>query len=109
LLAYQGAAFRPESYGVGESVTVFVAAVTGGLGTPLGAVIGALYLRGSQWLLPDRWQLLASAIGVLMVLLVIPEGLSALWFRGRDRVARLLAEREGIEEHRLGRRAEAPT
>ncbi len=44
LLVYQAAAFRPESYSVGESVSVFVAAVTGGIGTPLGAVVGALYL-----------------------------------------------------------------
>ena len=63
------AAFRDENYDVGAGLAVFVAAVIGGLGSPLGGILGAVYLRGAQWLLPGNWQILASAAGVLIVLL----------------------------------------
>jgi branched-chain amino acid transport system permease protein len=96
------AAFRDENYDVGMGLSVFVAAVIGGLGSPLGGVLGAVYLRGAQWLLPGNWQILASSAGVLMVLLMVPDGLSGLWFRGRDQIIRLLAgattERETVVE-----------
>lgn len=85
------AAFRDENYEVGVGVALFVAAVVGGLGSPLGGVLGAIYLRGTQWLLPGNWQLLASGAGVLLVLLAMPDGLSGAWFRTRDHVARVVA------------------
>jgi branched-chain amino acid transport system permease protein len=85
------AAFRDENYDVGFGISVFVAAVIGGLGSPLGGVLGAVYLRGAQWLLPGNWQILASSAGVLLVLLMIPDGLAGLWYRTRDQVIRVIA------------------
>src|SRR5205823_1737389 len=67
---HQGA-FRSENYDVGSSVSVFVLTVIGGLGSPMGAVMGAVYMRGAQSL-PGSWQVLASAAGALIVLLVVP-------------------------------------
>ena len=83
VLVIHESAFRPETYGVSASVLVFVAAVIGGLGSPLGAVLGAIYLRGAQWLLPGDWPVLASGAGVLFVLMAMPDGLVGAWFRLR--------------------------
>jgi branched-chain amino acid transport system permease protein len=84
------AAFRDEQYDVSSSVGVFIAAVIGGLGSPMGAILGAVYLRGAQWLLPGTWQALASAAGALLVLLAMPDGLAGLWARTRDQLVRVL-------------------
>ena len=66
-------------YGPGESLDVFVAAVIGGLGSLGGAVLGALYLRGTQWFITaPEWRLLSTGVGVLFVLLVLPGGLASL-------------------------------
>ena len=97
VLVIHQAAFRPENFDVSASVLVFIAAVIGGLGSPLGAVLGALYLRGAQWLLPGEWQVLASAVGVLAVLLAIPDGLGGAWFRLRDLALGRLAARSSAE------------
>ena len=96
LFVLHQAAFRDENYDVGAGLSVFVAAVIGGLGSPLGGILGAVYLRGAQWLLPGNWQILASSAGVLAVLLMVPDGLGGLWFRTRDHLIRLLA-REAAE------------
>jgi len=65
---------------------VFVAAVIGGLASPLGAVLGALYQRGAQWMLPGDWQVLATGVGVLLMLLILPDGLAGAVVRARDAV-----------------------
>ena len=41
--------FPPE-----ENLITFTAAVVGGLGSVLGAVLGAIFLKGGQWFLSDR-------------------------------------------------------
>jgi branched-chain amino acid transport system permease protein len=102
------ASFRPDSYGANESITVFVATVIGGLGTMTGALIGAAYQRGAQWLLPGQWQIFATSAGVLLVLMIIPDGLAGIVYRVRDRWLRWLAARRGIAAPSLrGNEAEA--
>jgi len=64
----------------------------GGLTSLSGAVLGAIYLVGGQWFLPSEWQLLPSAIGVLVVLMVLPGGLGGLVARLRDGWLRKLAK-----------------
>ena len=44
-----------------------------------------------HWFLTDKWRLLPSAIGVLVVLMVFPGGLGSLLYRGRDAALRRLA------------------
>jgi branched-chain amino acid transport system permease protein len=97
VFVFQQASFRPDSYDAGQSISVFIATVVGGLGTITGGVLGALYLRGAQWLLPADWQILASSVGVLLVLMLIPDGLAGVLFRIRDAWLRWLAERRGIK------------
>ena len=78
-------------------MSVFTASVIGGLGTPLGAVLGAIYLRGAEWVLPGDWHLLATAAGVLLVLAMVPDGLGGAWFRARDHILAHIARRRGID------------
>jgi branched-chain amino acid transport system permease protein len=97
LLVHLLQAFSPAVYGVDNSFLVFTTAVVGGLGSLLGAALGALYLQGGQWFLPGaRWQNLASAVGVLLVLLIIPGGLGDLVYRVRDNWLRWVARRHDI-------------
>ena len=77
--------FDLSSYGAGASLDVFTAAVVGGLGSLFGGVLGAVFLRGSQWFITaPEWRLLSSALGVLIVLLIIPGGLASLVIKIRD-------------------------
>jgi branched-chain amino acid transport system permease protein len=79
-----------------QNLLVFTAAVVGGLGSMLGAVLGAVFLQGGRWFLPPEFQLLTTAVGVLVVLLVLPGGLGGLAYRGRDLWLRSVARRNGI-------------
>jgi branched-chain amino acid transport system permease protein len=90
-------AFSPEVFGPDQSILVFTTAVVGGVGSILGAVLGSIYLEGGQWFLPGaQWQALASAVGVLLVLMIVPGGLSDVAYRLRDAWLRALASRRGI-------------
>lgn len=91
LYTHLNQSFVVTSYGTEASFTVFTSAVIGGLGSLGGALLGALYLRGTQWFITSgEWQLLSSGVGVLFVLLVLPGGLGSLWVRIRDAVVRRL-------------------
>ena len=96
LLVHITQAYSEKPFVAAESLGVFTAAVVGGLGSLAGAVLGALYLNGGVWFLPEKWRLLPSAVGVLAVLLVLPGGLSNLLYRGRDALLRRLARERGI-------------
>ena len=90
-------AFTPDVFGPDQSVLVFTTAVVGGVGSLLGSALGAIYLEGGQWFLPGaQWQALASAVGVLLVLMVVPGGLSDVAYRLRDAWLRWTAKRYGI-------------
>jgi len=96
VFVFHQASFRADSFFTGESLGVFIATVIGGVGTLWGAILGAVFLRGSQWLLPGNWALLATGAGSLFVLMVVPDGLGGILFRVRDRWLRWIAERRGI-------------
>ena len=76
---------------------VFSAAVVGGIASPFGAVLGALYIQGARWFLPLQWQLLASGGGILLVLLIAPGGLGGICLRLRDRWLHGAAGKAGID------------
>ena len=88
--------FDAATYAPEESLTIFTASVVGGVGSLLGVLLGAFYLNGSRWLLTGYWQLLPTAVGVLVVLMVFPGGFSSLLYGWRDRIARRRAERLGV-------------
>lgn len=100
LFVHLSQSFDLASYGAGASLDVFTSAVVGGLGSLFGGVLGAVFLRGSQWFITaPEWRLLSSALGVLLVLLILPGGLASLVIKVRDRLVTLI----------LGTNADVPT
>jgi branched-chain amino acid transport system permease protein len=96
LLVHVNRGYDEGPFVAAESLGIFTAAVVGGLGSLAGAVLGAVYLQGGKYYLDAPWNLLPSAVGVLLVLMVLPGGLGNLVFRGRDALLRRLALRRGI-------------
>ena len=96
LLVHVNGGYTEKPFVVSESLGVFTGAVVGGLGSLPGAVLGALFLNGGQWFLPEEWRLLPSALGVLAVLMVLPGGLGGLLYRARDGWLRSQAKARGI-------------
>jgi hypothetical protein len=70
--------------------------VIGGLGSVSGAVLGAVYVYGAQYLLPPGWSILATGAGILVLLLFLPGGLGELIYSARDRILRVVAARRGV-------------
>jgi branched-chain amino acid transport system permease protein len=91
LFVHLSQSFDLTSYSAAASLDVFTAAVVGGLGSLFGGILGAVFLRGSQWFITaPEWRLLSSALGVLVVLLILPGGLASLVIKIRDRYVDLV-------------------
>ncbi|CAN5786085.1 hypothetical protein BH23ACT2_BH23ACT2_23180 [soil metagenome] len=97
LFVHHQQSFDPSSYSPVQNLAVFTMVVVGGLSTVTGAVLGALFLLGTQWFLPASWRPFASGTGVLLVLWLAPGGLASLVFRLRDWWLRRVAARHGID------------
>jgi len=89
--------FSPGSFAAQQGFNFFLMVVIGGLGSLPGAVLGAVYVYGVQYLLPaGGWAFLATGAGVLVVLMFFPGGIGELVYRGRDFVLRRFADRKGV-------------
>ncbi|HUC37336.1 MAG TPA: ABC transporter permease [Acidimicrobiales bacterium] len=89
--AYSFGAFPAES-----GLVFFTMVVIGGLGSIPGAVLGAVYVYGAQYLLAPGFQELATGAGIVLLLLFLPGGLGELFYRVRDQALRQLAHRRGL-------------
>lgn len=81
---------------VESSIQVFTVTVIGGVGSVAGGLIGAAYftfLNYSPLTRVEATRLLGSGLGVLVVLLFLPNGLSGLAYRLRDRVLDAIVRR----------------
>jgi branched-chain amino acid transport system permease protein len=78
------------------SVLIFSLVVIGGMGSLSGAILGAIYVRGTQYFLPTQFQLLATGGGMLLLLLVFPGGLGQILYALRDRYLRWVAARRDL-------------
>ncbi|HEY7438253.1 MAG TPA: ABC transporter permease [Acidimicrobiia bacterium] len=103
MAAFAGVLFVHQQSGLGsapflpvESLTAFAMVVIGGLGSLAGALIGAFYVRGAEYFLPGNWALLATSLGLLLVLFVAPGGVGAALADARDAYLRWVANRRGI-------------
>lgn len=96
LFVHHQQAYGEAPYLTGQNLAVFTMVVVGGVGTVSGAVLGAVALRGAQWFLPLEWQFLASGIGTLLVLLLLPGGIAGVFFQMRDAWLRRVARRSGV-------------
>jgi len=103
IAGFAGAIFVVHQRGVNNgsfsadiSIALFLMIVVGGAGSLPGVVIGALYVWGTQYYLHGGFSLVASGLGILVLLIVLPEGLGGLLYRWRDWLLRGLARRKGI-------------
>ena len=96
LFVVQQEAFNFSAFDAYSGLLFFTMVVIGGLGSIPGAVLGAVYVYGSIYLLKPGFQFLATGAGLLILLMFLPGGLGELVFRVRDRLLRLVADRRGI-------------
>jgi branched-chain amino acid transport system permease protein len=76
-----------------RSLSIVAAIVIGGLGSVAGAIVGALYLLAVPYFAGDISPyvgLLASGVGLLLLVLLLPGGLARLMYGGRDLLARAI-------------------
>lgn len=95
LLLVVNGQYTEDPFTVPASLAVFTATVVGGLGSAAGAVTGAALIEGGTIFLPPSWQLFPSAVGVLIVLLAFPGGITGLWPAARARLLQPLARGRG--------------
>jgi branched-chain amino acid transport system permease protein len=96
LFVVQQEAFNFSAFDAYSGLLFFTMVVIGGLGSIPGAVLGAIYVYGSIYLLKPGFQFLATGAGLLILLMFLPGGLGELVFRTRDRLLRLVADRRRI-------------
>lgn len=89
-LAAVPAGVAPGAFDAARSFDVVAFAVVGGLGSPIGAAVGAGVLLAARVVLPSPWAGLATGAGVVWVVLFAPSGVSTALSRLRDLTARLV-------------------
>ena len=78
------------------SLRVFAIVVIGGMASVPGAILGAVYVFSMQYYMLPEWRFLATGIGLLAILLILPGGLGAGLAEARDGLLRLFARRHNI-------------
>jgi branched-chain amino acid transport system permease protein len=87
-----------NTYAATRSIDVFTIAVIGGLTSLPGAIFGAIWVEGIPFLFNGNEivRLLTSSVGLLVLLLFVPGGLSELFYANRDRFLRWVAKRNDV-------------
>ena len=87
--------FREQYFLVDDSLLLVAIAVIGGIASPMGAVIGALWVIGLPTFFPDNdiVPLLTSSLGLLVLLLYFPGGFVQIAFSARDALFAWAAKR----------------
>jgi branched-chain amino acid transport system permease protein len=96
LFVHQQVGLNADPYLPQRSLELFTMVVIGGLGSLPGALLGATYVHGVDFFLPNEWQFLATGIGLLLVLLIFPAGFGGVLADLRDGTLRKIAVRRGI-------------
>jgi len=79
-----------------ESINAFVMVVIGGLGSMTGALLGAGFVESMRYFLSGGELLFSFGVGILVPVLVFPEGLGGAVTLARDRLLRVVARRHGV-------------
>src|SRR4051812_8935556 len=95
LFAHLQGVVDPNVFTPQRSLEVFAMSVIGGLTSVGGALAGAMYIVGFEYFAP-KYSLLASGLGMLVLLLFFPGGLSEVGFTMRDAYLRRLAAKKHI-------------
>jgi branched-chain amino acid transport system permease protein len=85
-----------SGFSMGLSLTAFLYAVVGGLTSLPGAVLATIGFAAINYFGGTKLSVLASGVGVSLVLLVFPGGLAQAAQQARDGLLRWVAERRGI-------------
>jgi branched-chain amino acid transport system permease protein len=96
LYVQQRGGLSSDPYVPQRSLELFSMVVIGGLGSLPGALLGAAYVMGGHYFLPQEWQFLASGGGLLLILLIFPAGLGAVAAELRDIALRWVAKRRDV-------------
>jgi branched-chain amino acid transport system permease protein len=99
LLAYQQRNVDPATYGISNSILIFLIAVIGGLTSLSGAVVGTVGIMGIYLLIEPHFKgagLLATGPGLLLILLFLPGGFAQGLYQGRDSFLRWVAKRHDL-------------
>ena len=96
LYVHQQTGLSIDPYLPQRSLELFTMVVIGGLGSLPGALLGATYVFSIDFFLPNRWQFLATGVGLLLVLLIFPSGLGGVLADVRDGALRRVAKRRGL-------------
>jgi branched-subunit amino acid ABC-type transport system permease component len=79
-----------------QSLRVFAIVVIGGMASLPGAILGAVYVYAMQYYMLPEWRFLATGVGLLAILLILPGGLGAGIAEARDAGLRWVAKRRRI-------------
>jgi branched-chain amino acid transport system permease protein len=86
-----------------ESIRVLTMVVVGGLGSVPGAILGAVFIKSTEWfnvIVPQRFRFLftfaGSGVGLILVLWLLPGGLGSVLYRVRDMWLRAVARRRNM-------------
>jgi len=97
LFVLQQRALDPPNFDPTQGLLVFSMAVIGGVGSIGGAILGAVYLKGTQYFLTQpEFALLSTGVGVLIVLFIFRGGLGPAFGDARDGLLRMYARRRNI-------------
>jgi ABC-type branched-subunit amino acid transport system ATPase component/ABC-type branched-subunit amino acid transport system permease subunit len=103
LLALHQQALGEDIFAPVESIRVLTMVVVGGLGSVPGAILGAIFIKSTEWfqgVVPQNYQFLfrfaGSGIGLILVLWLLPGGLGSVLYRLRDAWLRRVAARRHI-------------
>ncbi|HEY6426725.1 MAG TPA: hypothetical protein VIX84_05785, partial [Acidimicrobiales bacterium] len=88
---------------------MFSMVVIGGLGSMPGVILGAAVVWGAQYYLPSGYAQFVNGLGILLLLLFLPEGIGGLLNRGRDQLLGVVARRRGITAAGIWRRPDEDT
>ncbi len=80
-----------NAFSVEASIELFTMVVIGGVGSILGVLVGATYVWSVEFFLRGPAQLFASGAGMLILLMVLPQGLGGAVYGLRDRLVGLAA------------------
>lgn len=87
-----------NTFPVTASIDVAKIAVIGGISMVTGPLVGALFVMGIPTFVPlDTAGLAATSFGQLLIIMYLPKGLVQIVVPLRDRIARYLGQRAGID------------
>ena len=97
VLAHQQLGVTADSFTAQRSVDVFLLTVIGGVGSPVGALLGSAYWSITEYFFPTQPVIqFFRPFAALLVLYVVPGGLVSVVMRLRDQVLRIIAQRRQI-------------